>query len=67
MKDYFGIRRDDNSPFYAISDRFELSNVNRIHNVYRGDCFTNTVTIRLNRNFKDPDYPINDAIIDSET
>lgn len=67
MKDYFGIRRDDNAPFYAISDRYELNDLNRTQSVYRGDCFTNTVTIRLNRNFTDPDYPINDTIIDSET
>jgi hypothetical protein len=67
MKDYFGIRRDDNSPFYAISDRFELVDSNRTQDVYRGDCFTSTVTVRLNRNFTDPDYPINDTIIDSET
>lgn len=67
MKDYFGIRRDDNSPFYAISDRFELTDSNRTQDVYRGDCFTSTVTVRLNRNFTDPDYPINDTIIDSET
>ena len=67
MMDYFKIRRDDNAPFYAISDRFDLSNYNRTQNVFRGDCFTNTVTIRLNRNFVDPDYPINDTIIDSET
>ena len=67
MKDYFGIRRDDNSPFYAISDRFELTDSNRVQDIYRGDCFTNTVTVRLNRNFIDPDYPINDTIIDSET
>ena len=67
MKDYFGIRRDDNSPFYAISDRFELIDENRTHDIYRGDCFTSTVTIRLNRNFTDPDYPINNTIVDSET
>ena len=67
MKDYFGIRRDDNSEFYAISDRFELLDQNREQDVYRGDCFTNTVSIRLNRNFTDPDVPVNDTIIDSKT
>lgn len=67
MKDYFGIRRDDNSEFYAISDRFELIDENREQNVYRGDCFTNTVSIRLNRNFIDPDVPVNDTIVDSRT
>lgn len=67
IKDYFTIRRDDDSPFYSISDRITLDDSNRIYDVYRGDCFTNTVTVRLNRNFIDPDYPINDTIIDSET
>ena len=67
MKDYFGIRRDDNSEFYAITDRFELDDKNRTQDVYRGDCFTNTVTIRLNRNFVDPDVPVNDTIVDSKT
>ena len=67
MKDYFCIRRDDNSPFYAISNRFELKNCEPSIDIYRGDCFTNTVSIRLNRNFVDPDWPINDTIIDSKT
>lgn len=67
MKDYFGIRRDDNSEFYAISDRFEINDENREKNIYRGDCFTNTVSIRLNRNFTDPDVPVNDTIVDSKT
>jgi hypothetical protein len=67
MKDYFGIRRDDNSEFYAISDRFEINDKNREKDVYRGDCFTNTVSIRLNRNFTDPDVPVNDTIVDSKT
>ena len=67
MKDYFCIRRDDNSAFFAISDRFEIKNCESSIDVYRGDCFTNTVSIRLNRNFTDPDYPINDTIIDSKT
>lgn len=67
MKDYFGIRRDDNSPFYAISDRFELNENNNEIDVYRGDCFTNTVTLRLHRNFVDPDYPVSDTIVDPNT
>ena len=66
MEEYFGIRRDDNSPFYAITDRFELDSFEST-DVYRGDCFTNTVTVRLNRNFVDPDYPISDTIVDSDT
>ena len=66
-KDYFSIRANDNTPFYAISDRFGIDENITSFDIYRGDCFTNTVTVRLNRNFIDPDYPINDTIIDSET
>ena len=67
IKDYFTIRRDDNSSFFAISDRITLNDENRQCDVYRGDCFTSTVTIRINRNFTDPDYPINDTIVDDQT
>lgn len=34
---------------------------------WRGDCFINTYTHRLNRNFNDPTLPNNDTILDSET
>ena len=44
-----------------------MNNENNLLDIYRGDCFTNTVTVRLNRNFLDPDYPINDTIVDVET
>jgi len=33
--------------------------------IYRGDCFINTVTVRMQRNFQDPDVPISDTIVDS--
>ena len=56
------IRSYDNSPFYAVSNRYALTD--NSFDVYRGDCFTSTVTIRINRNFRDPDLPINDTIID---
>ena len=35
--------------------------------VFRGDCFTNTVTTRLHRNFTSSSVPINDTIIDPYT
>ena len=66
LKDYIIVRGNDNAPFYAISNRYSLSNF-RSTDVYRGDCFTTTVTMRLNRNFTDPDVPINDTIVDAET
>jgi len=68
LKEYFKIRGADLTSFYAISDRFELEDLKDNHlNVYRGDCYTNTVTFRLNRNFVDSDVPINDIIVDSKT
>ena len=65
MKEYFQIRGNDTSPFFAISDRYLLDNASV--EVYRGDCYTNTVTIRLNRNFVDSDVPVNEHILDNST
>lgn len=66
-KDYFNIRANDNSPFFAISDRYELPNKETSINVYRGDCYSNTVTFRMNRNFIDSEVPVSNSIIDPET
>ncbi len=65
LKDYFTIRKNDTSPFYAISNRVDFNT--KSMDCYRGDCYTNTITIRLNRNFIDGTVPINDTIIDPET
>ena len=65
MKDYFQIRGNNIAPFFAISDRYLLDNPEV--EVYRGDCYTNTVTIRLNRNFVDSDVPVNEHILDNNT
>lgn len=67
LKEYIQIRGKDTSPFYAISDRFALSPVQHSFDVYRGDCYSNTVTVRINRNFVDSDVPINETIVDSRT
>lgn len=67
MQEYFKIRGNDQAAFYAISDRYELDDIRDVINVYRGDCYTNTVTFRLNRNFVDSSVPINDIIIDTKT
>lgn len=73
-KDYFSIRGKDNAPFFAISNRYSIhdSSITTVGgevklDVYRGDCYTNTVTIRLNRNFVDSEVPINDIIINPDT
>lgn len=70
MAEYFKIRGHDNSPFYAISDRYEITesfdDTNPLK-VYRGDCYTCTVTMRIQRNFTDPDVPTNELIVDPNT
>lgn len=71
LREYFKVRGNDLSPFYAITDRYEIDSLPveepMITDTYRGDCYTNTVTFRLNRNFIDSSVPINDLIIDSKT
>lgn len=86
LKEYFEIRMNDNSAYYAISERFcvlpkedatdykyfgDLEGDDKkwidIPTVFRGDCFTNTVTTRMHRNFTSSSVPINDTIIDEQT
>jgi hypothetical protein len=45
---------DERQDFYRVTE-------------YRGDCYINTVTVRMNRNFIDPETPVNDTIIDYQT
>jgi hypothetical protein len=63
-------------PFYAISDRYnweefktekDLTFINLYKDCYRGDCYNNVFTYRLNRNFNDSSLPNNDTIIDKNT
>ena len=61
-------RMSSSEPFYAISDRYNFEGI--INNqlvCWRGDCYINTFTYRLNRNFNDPSLPNNDKIIDKYT
>ena len=65
-------RMDSSEPFYSISDRFNFEGLADESSVksticYRGDCYLNTFTYRLNRNFNDPSLPNNDKIIDKNT
>jgi hypothetical protein len=62
--------------FYAISDRYNFENLpfetreinaDRSITCFRGDCYINTFTYRLNRNFNDPSLPNNETIVDWET
>lgn len=62
LQNYFLIRYNDKSPFYAISDKIELDSSDVT--CYRGDCYICQFTHRLNRNFQDPAAPTNDKIVD---
>jgi hypothetical protein len=66
-EEYFNIRKNDLSDYFAISDRYSIPKDSTNINVYRGDCYTNTVTVRLTRNFADPDTPIMDTVVDDTT
>lgn len=67
-KEYFKIRGNDNSPFYAITDRWAIDDTNSEELLaFRGDCYTCTVTLRIQRNFIDSDVPTNNLIIDPNT
>ena len=64
IKQYIENRGLNHGAFFAISDKqFYPNEVN----IWSGDCYTNTVTIRLNKNFVDPDAPINDFILNPDT
>ena len=83
-REYFEVRMADNSPFYPVSERFNIKpqkhqtdyslfnnnlrkNFYEIPTVFRGDCFSNTVTVRMHTNFISNSVPINDTIIDEQT
>ena len=75
IQQYFKIRYEDDSPYYAISDRFDISELDyswtskgtQFENTFfRGDCYICNFTHRLNRNFQDPAAPTNDAIVDQK-
>jgi len=58
--------------FFAISDRYNFESITLVDNerilkCFRGDCYLNTFTYRVFRNFNDPSLPSNDVIIDKKT
>ena len=70
LQQYFEIRYDDESPFYAISDRIRLYDISSdfdIKPLFRGDCYICQFTHRINRNFQDPEAPNNDQIVKADT
>lgn len=57
----FKVREQDNSPYYAISKRFEINSTDE--EVFGGDCYSSTVTMRILHNFIDSDAPYVERII----
>ena len=66
-KQEFQIRMDSSEPFYAISDRYNFTDITNTLTCWRGDCYINNFAYRLNRNFNDPSLPNNDTIIEPNT
>lgn len=66
-KNYFLIRYNDSSSYYAVTDRIAWENSGDSVVAFRGDCFINTVTHRINWNFQDPEMPANKIIVDKYT
>lgn len=81
MSTYFNTRYEDNSPYYSVSSRLNLANIDSLLSLqkaggdlytytvpcYRGDCYICNFTHRLNRNFQDPSAPTNDEVVDENT
>ena len=80
--EYLQLRTQDNSAFYAISDRIDINELNKSNSIlneveenidpfdqtyFRGDCYICQYTHRIIRNFNDPSAPYNDKIIDPNT
>ena len=63
-QELFKIRYSDKSPYYAISNRYDIEDDNNGFLLYRGDTYICTFTHRLNRNFQDPQAPTNHKIVD---
>lgn len=73
-KEYFRIRYNDSSAYYPIGDRTDWSklkystpNTYNTDILFRGDCYINTFTHRVNWNFTDPETPTNKRIINPLT
>lgn len=65
-QELFKIRYSDKSPYYAISERYDIEENKEKFVLYRGDTYICTFTHRLNRNFQDPQAPTNHKIVDED-
>lgn len=64
------LRAQDNSSFTSISQRISIKDVNKNGNVetdvFGGDCFTCTTSVKMCYNFLDYNTPLNDKIVKSD-
>jgi hypothetical protein len=70
LENQYELRSHDYSAYYAVSERLSLEDLEASKmavTCYRGDCYVCEFTHRLNRNFVDPDLPLNDNIVDPLT
>jgi len=82
LRDYFLLRSNSFHPFYAMSNRYDIELIdnklspytaitkqedNYRFTEYRGDCFIGNYTVRMMRNFLDPEVPLTDIIVDTLT
>lgn len=58
-------RSNNSSEYYVITNKTKLNS--GIDTIYRGDCFSNTVTVRIIRNFIDPNVPVADKIVSPDS
>lgn len=63
LQNLFKVREQDSSEYYCVSNRVADLTID----AYRGDCYTNTVTIRINKNFIDNTAPAVEQIVDEKT
>ena len=69
MSNYFNIRMNDSSPYYAIGNRLDINNyvIDGLNKTfYRGDCFICDYTHRMNRNFVDPEMGFTDKMVNPD-
>lgn len=60
----FKVREQDNSPYYCVTKRNYINKSEEDNiDTFGGDCYTSTVTMRILRNFIDPDVPYVERII----
>ena len=66
IKKIISLRSYDQSPYYTISDKIQITEDISKKVFYRGDCYICPFTHRIIRNHIDPELPTNDKIVDSQ-